>query len=382
MRILYLHGDSLDNGKANVVQVLNMCLAFQRLGHDVSLAVPSPKQGQRVDTLVAKALDAKTRFRVVTYRKLSVGGRLSMVGGWRGVREILSTGSHDLCFTRNPVYLEAAVRAGLPTIYEAHNLRLHANQLWDRMLTLNTIRRSRHFLLKGFVCISRRLGNAWAAAGVPANKIICEHDGVDVEAFRNPLAMPEARAALRLPLDRQIVTYAGSLYGDRELRRIVDLAICFPDTCFVVVGGSQAEARGLQEYAVEKGAANLLFVERVPHARVREYLFASDVLLMVWSQSVPTIEYCSPLKVFEYMAAGRTIVGDGFPTIREVLTDGRNALLAEPGCFESLRARLAQALTLGHNNPLAQEARKLAFNHYSWTARAQRICKFVSSAAP
>jgi glycosyltransferase involved in cell wall biosynthesis len=242
----------------------------------------------------------------------------------------------------------------------------------------NTIRRSRHSLLRSFVCISRRLGEAWAAAGVPAAKIVCAHDGVDVEAFREPVAIHDARAGLRLPLDRKIVTYAGSLYRNRELGRIIDLAVCFPRACFVVVGGSGAEVRELQERATKKGVANLLLVERVPHARVREYLFASDVLLMIWSRNVPTIEYCSPLKVFEYMAAGRTIVGDGFPTIREVLTDGRDALLAEPGCFQSLRARLAQALALDHDNPLAREARRLAFDRYSWIARARRISDSIS----
>jgi glycosyltransferase involved in cell wall biosynthesis len=382
VKILYLHDGALDRGKANGIQALNMCRALARLGHEVALAVPSRESGPSVAALAAQTLDARTEFHVIPYRKLSVGGRLSMVGGWRAVQGVLRADRCDLCFTRNPVYLEATLRMGLPAAYEAHNLRLHANPLWDWMLTRNTIRRSRHFLLRGFICISRRLSDAWAAAGVPTDKILCAHDGVDVEAFRRPVPLPEARLALRLPLDRKVVTYAGSLYRNRDLGRLVDLSLCFPDACFVVVGGAPAEVKELQDHARRKGAANLSCVGRIPHAHVREYLFASDVLLMVWSRQVPTIEYCSPLKVFEYMAAGRTIVGDGFPTIREVLTDGQTALLAEPGCWESLRARVAEALTLPVLNPLAQEARRLAFRRYSWTTRAQRISDFLVAAHP
>ena len=41
--------------------------------------------------------------------------------------------------------------------------------------------------------------------------------------------------------------------------------------------------------------------------------------------------YTSPLKLFEYLAAGRPIVASNLPALREVLTDGINAVLVEPG---------------------------------------------------
>ena len=40
--------------------------------------------------------------------------------------------------------------------------------------------------------------------------------------------------------------------------------------------------------------------------------------------------YTSPLKLFEYLAAGRPIVASRLPALAEVLEDGINALLVAP----------------------------------------------------
>ena len=58
---------------------------------------------------------------------------------------------------------------------------------------------------------------------------------------------------------------------------------------------------------------------------------------MIWTDKTNTMNYCSPLKLFEYMAAGRIIVGHDFPTISEVLTNNETALLVPPDSFEALR---------------------------------------------
>ena len=112
---------------------------------------------------------------------------------------------------------------------------------------------------------------------------------------------------------------------------------------------------------------------RIPHRNVRDYLYAADVILMLWGVSVPTIQICSPLKVFESMAAGRIIVGYGFPTIREVLTDGQDALLAVPGDYQDLERKLGLALEMPYPNSMAERARQLALEQYTWKQRAKML---------
>ena len=51
---------------------------------------------------------------------------------------------------------------------------------------------------------------------------------------------------------------------------------------------------------------------------------------------VPTINYCSPLKVFEYMASNKLIVADAFVTIKEVLTD--KMYFVKPDDYDDLKS--------------------------------------------
>jgi glycosyltransferase involved in cell wall biosynthesis len=64
---------------------------------------------------------------------------------------------------------------------------------------------------------------------------------------------------------------------------------------------------------------------------------AVDVLLMPYQANVSiglrghdTARWMSPMKMFEYLGSGVPIISSDLPALREVLTDGRNALLVAP----------------------------------------------------
>ena len=71
----------------------------------------------------------------------------------------------------------------------------------------------------------------------------------------------------------------------------------------------------------------------------------ADVLVMPHTSTPVSERYASPLKLFEYMAAGKAIVASRLPSLGEVLTDEVNALLVTPGDADALADELAaQAL--------------------------------------
>ena len=85
--------------------------------------------------------------------------------------------------------------------------------------------------------------------------------------------------------------------------------------------------------------------------------------------------FTSPLKLFEYMAAGRAIAASDLPSIREILTDGENALLVKPGDPNALAAAIR---TLINDGDLAQRLARAArtdVTRYTWTRRAERLEK-------
>jgi len=86
-----------------------------------------------------------------------------------------------------------------------------------------------------------------------------------------------------------------------------------------------------------------------------------------------TASYMSPLKAFEYMAAGKPIVASRLKVIGEVLEDRRNALLVPP---DSVTEWAGAIQMLKDNEPLSRAIGERAHNDvqkYSWDERVKKI---------
>jgi glycosyltransferase involved in cell wall biosynthesis len=94
----------------------------------------------------------------------------------------------------------------------------------------------------------------------------------------------------------------------------------------------------------------------------------------------------TPLKLFEYMSAGKAIVATASEEAAEVIQDRYTGLLVEAGDVNSF----AEAILTLLNDPmerarLGQNARRQAITHYSWeeyTRRLEAIYRDVLASAP
>lgn len=86
-----------------------------------------------------------------------------------------------------------------------------------------------------------------------------------------------------------------------------------------------------------------------------------------------TERHTSPIKLFEALAAGRPIVATDLPSTRELLQDGRDALLVPPDDALALAAAIRRLLA---DRGLAERLARRAFEsapRYSWDARAAKL---------
>lgn len=380
-RLLYLHHLPLDSPGANVIQVLQMCHAFSSLGYEVTLAVPRPKRCSDIDlcTIACEKLGLAIEFNIRGFRRIGFWGRPATIGCYLGLKRFLRKfGSVDLCYVRNPLFLRLVTSRNIPVVFESHDSCLHPSIPWLNTWYLRMVLRAmRSASFLHLVAISEALAQRWREMGALDNKIRVLHDGVAEHAYVLEKGREEARKQLGLEVDCPLVVYTGSLGPDREIETILELAKRMPDVEFLVVGGSHHEVEVFRSLVNSGKLENVTFTGRVPHWEVADYTFAADILLALWGPDVPTIDVCSPLKVFEYMAAGRVIVGYGFPTIREVLTDGHTAFLVSPGDLDALRRSVIEGLAMGYPNNMATSARLLALSDYTWRKRAQRALEQV-----
>ena len=137
------------------------------------------------------------------------------------------------------------------------------------------------------------------------------------------------RAELRIGPLRPVVLYSGtfeSYQGLAELMAAVPHVLAeVPETTFVLVGSMEAEG----STGVERGHADLVragslrVVKRQPRERIPAYLAMADVVVSPRSHGDNL-----PLKVFDYLGAGKPIVATDIPAHRSVLDEERALLTA------------------------------------------------------
>jgi glycosyltransferase involved in cell wall biosynthesis len=200
--------------------------------------------------------------------------------------------------------------------------------------------------------------------------------GVDLERYADLPTPEQARSELGLP-ERFTAGYTGHLYPGRGMETLVALARSNPEVGFLWVGGEPADVERWKRLVTAAELKNVRLTGFVPNQRLPLYQAACDVLLMPYERQVSvssggdTASFTSPMKVFEYMAAGRAILSSDLPVLREVLNT-HNAVLLPPEDPEVW----SQALKALQRDPqwrqaLAAQA-QAAVQRYTWEARARR----------
>jgi glycosyltransferase involved in cell wall biosynthesis len=142
----------------------------------------------------------------------------------------------------------------------------------------------------------------------------------------------------------------------------------------VLVGEGPEHAELVRRSAEPELAGRVVFAGPRPHARIPALLPAFDVAV------VPAInEYASPLKLYEYMAAGLAVVAPDQPNLREVVTHGSDGWLVPVGDVEAMSDALGTlAADAERRAALGRAARRtIEERDLTWTHNARRVVEAV-----
>jgi len=182
---------------------------------------------------------------------------------------------------------------------------------------------------------------------------------------------PEEACALRRRLGlgprQPVVLYSGTFeeyQGLDELVAAIPAVLAeFPDAVFVLVGaepGTGPAANGTAAALLASGA--LRVIGRQPRPAMAPYHAMADVLVSPRSYGGNL-----PLKVLDYLAAGRPIVATDLPTHRTVLNEER-AVLVRPEAGAIAEGIIKVLRDPGRAARLADAARRYAAEHLAWHA--------------
>ncbi|MSU74706.1 glycosyltransferase, partial [Candidatus Kaiserbacteria bacterium] len=357
MKIIYLSTARLPDDWAHVIQIMKMCEAFAREGHDVELLVPRRRRTRIEDPFAYAGVDPIFLIKKVPCIDLFPGTQMRIFYWLRTfsfyffARVSLSLSNYDVIYTRE-------LSAWVPvrkTVYELHTISPVVSKMIARL------RRSR-----GVVVITEAIRSELVGFGMQGGHALTAADGIDPNDFSHPELKEDARKRLGLSPKGTFAFYIGrldawkgvdTLYAADELLQ--------GDVRTVIMGEGEESFEELR-----RRHPQVTFLGFHPYRELADNQSAADLLILPNSgKSDISAKYTSPLKLFAYMASGKPIVASDLPSLREVLSE-KNAFLVKPDDPEALAEGIRYVLAHPDEASLRATQALRDVKRYTWESRA------------
>lgn len=323
MRILYHHRIASKDGQ--YVHVSEILSSLRAHGVELRVVAPALAEGQRFGGEVGAVARLKKLLPKALYELLELG--YSAIDFVKVAAAIL-TFRPDAIYERYQLFLPSGVIAAklfrVPLILEV-NAPLHAERSTYGGLGLPKLARwSEDFVWNNadaVLPVTHVLARMIARRGVAPGRIHVIPNGVDLGSF----SATTRRAEIPSLRDGQVVVgFVGFCREWHQLDKVIAL-IAADETrrLFFVIAGDGPVIPALQRQAAEQRCADRVhFAGLVAREAMPGWLAAIDVAIQP-----AVVPYASPLKLIEYLAAGKAIVAPDQDNIRELLVHEDNALL-------------------------------------------------------
>ena len=380
MRILYSAIDqSVPAAHGGSVHVTAVAEGLAALGHDVHVLV-SPGAGGALPQGKARWVPLPPPLGNRRLRLLRAGDVLAYARTMNPdviIERYYNFGGEAMLAARRLGSL-AVLEVNAPVIDHPGSLK----RLVDRGLIVEPLRRWRDWQCQQadvIVTPSARI----IPASVPTSKILVTEWGADTSRFHPgaPGPVPFSRSGGEI-----VAVFAGAFRAWHGAIHLVDAI-------------RRLHARGRREFravlvgdgpeltTVRQSAASvegITLVGAVPHAELPAILAASDVGVAPFDTSrLPSLAYefhWSPLKMFEYMAAGLPVVAPRIERLANVVRDGREGLLYESSDADGLADALQRLANRDLRLELGAAARERVVERFSWDSHCRQLDAAIRAA--
>jgi len=358
--------------------MIRMCEALSKVGEDVTLVHPSYGEGDISFKKIRNFYKIESEFDIITVPSFEAKNNIpnvptsGEVTTWLWATKNIIQGnitSKDIIFSRYHVptwalghVLRLFPDSRSPTIvYEQHQTKL-----------MHPLTNGRFYKnIDGVVFIASQLREAIREQyELPLENTLVAHDGVTLSSY-DGISQEQARESLELPRDESLVVYTGHLYENKGVEQLLQAASNI-DSSVYIVGGYEEDIQRIKSDIEEP--ENVTFTGFVQPSEIPKYQRAADVLV---GTARPDAEYYSPLKLFEYMAAGKPIVATYTDAFAEVLTDSENCIFVSSGDSKEMSEAIEHLLSNTELRTRLAASNRKAAKQYSWKERAKRISKFI-----
>ncbi len=197
-----------------------------------------------------------------------------------------------------------------------------------------------------------------------------------LEIVPNGVARPESLPEKAWAEAGRHVVYAGSFFPWKGVADLVAAAGQLAGLRIILMGGDERRMAELSARAAPGGAA-MEFTGRLPHAQVMSRLASACIAVLPNRDETDSV-FTSPIKLFEYMAAGCAIVASDLPALREILRED-DAEWVKPGNPDSLAAGIRRLASDPQRAQVLGDRVRARSLDYTWTARGRKLKAILES---
>ncbi len=233
------------------------------------------------------------------------------------------------------------------------------------------------------IVVSNQLKKYYEKWKIKSNKIHFVINGSDVDKF---LASKMDNNILSNFKSKQniVLGFIGSFHywhGIDNLFRFIESTLeSYKNVSFLLVGPGPLKDKLMKRVERANLSDKVYFTDYVPHEDIPKYLNLMDIVMALYPKM--DFFYFSPLKLFEYMAAGKAIVASNIGQISEIVEDGKNGMLFEPDNFDEMRRKVFNLIEdRDVRDKIGEQARIKILRNYTWRHTAQKVAKILAESS-
>ena len=218
---------------------------------------------------------------------------------------------------------------------------------------------------------------------IPPDKIVVIPNGANTDIFR-PMDQKIVKKKLGLDHKTKYVCFVGKLAPWQGVEYLVQAAPIvlkqIPESKFLIVGD------GMMQNELESAVKDLgledkfVFTGNVPFEVVPKYISASDVCVAPFIRARNEKIGLSPLKIYEYLACGKPVVGSNIQGVGDFLEKSDVGIsFTSEDHVELAHAIIKLLLDIVQADTMGENGRKMVFENYSWENTAMKVVHICNS---